>query len=866
VDRIGRYDVLRELGAGGMGRVYLGMDRELERKVALKLLHREDRVERARFRGEARALAALNHPHIVTIYEIGEHAGQRFIAMEYLEGRSLRELLVDPALRPSRERLVAICARIADALVAAHAAGILHRDIKPENVIVADDGMVKVVDFGIARRLGAGDNVLETGPSRALSIAESLTQTLRVPAADALATLTTAAPAATRTVFGTPAYMAPEVLMGEETSPASDVYSLGVLLYECLSGRRPHEGLLHEVIAKVVDGSEDPEPLDDPLGALALAMLARDPIERPVLRAISRALAPKRLATVAPRRSRGTMLATFGAAGLAIAVVAGWSVLRDQQTEGSAALAIAVEPIDIELHTYGADAPNQTVVGEVLAAQLGAYAAISAVSPATLERQAGPTRDLRSAARVLHVRWLLRGRIREAQVLEARFELVELSSETVTELTVTAPAGQLPQLVTNAAYQIAATLHPHVVPPAPDRARAITLYVLGTDKTRIGDWTNARCYLEQAVVLDPSFAEAWQALASARGWSVAPQSLIEQAVERSVALAPPGPRRELWRGVQQFYRSELGAAIATLRPLVERTDLTPDDRKNLDYYLGEAYFHDGDHDAGVHHLQKVIDGLWEPFRPAATHLGEYALVRGDFATAARHSAYGPGPLLVDLARGNYQVVAGAGMSPLDLHAHILMGVPPPPPLVERLQTSGSWRRELVMWRYATADGAAARTIFDELWPELTSPAAHGLVLEIGALLEIALARGRGEDLARILDELRPRGLRGLRRFELLAAPLLGKQPAITRDKLSSREREIVDATAAELAGDHARAVEILERLVANPSTNWDYPERAALFRNLRALGRAERIRTLCEDLRAPKVFRYAWIPLRAGCP
>src|SRR5262249_40550910 len=157
-----------------------------------------------------------SHPNIVTIYEIGNHDDRPFIAMEYLPGRPLHALLQHAATRPPRDELVAICNKVAAALAAAHAAGLLHRDIKPENVIVDDAGCVKVVDFGIAQKLSAAGKV--TGTTRAAVVAAEFARTLRM--FDAAETVVTAA---TRTVFGTPAYMAPEILMGEPSSAASDV-------------------------------------------------------------------------------------------------------------------------------------------------------------------------------------------------------------------------------------------------------------------------------------------------------------------------------------------------------------------------------------------------------------------------------------------------------------------------------------------------------------------------------------------------------------------------------------------------------------------------------------------------------------------
>ena len=221
-----------------MGRVFLALDPTLDRSVALKVLHADasQHDARSRFHHEAKTLAALSHPGIVMIFEIGEHAGQDYIAMEYLPGRSLRELLVRGELGAGRADLIEICAKVAVAVGAAHAAGILHRDIKPENVVVTDGGDVKVVDFGIARRLAVAEG-RKSGHRFATPVEQRLEDLVDVFAATMPGANNDAVVSAgTQTVFGTPGYMAPEMLTGGESSPASDVYALGVMLYECLAG------------------------------------------------------------------------------------------------------------------------------------------------------------------------------------------------------------------------------------------------------------------------------------------------------------------------------------------------------------------------------------------------------------------------------------------------------------------------------------------------------------------------------------------------------------------------------------------------------------------------------------------------------
>jgi predicted ATPase/serine/threonine protein kinase len=211
--RIGAYEVVSLVGRGGMGEVYLAHDTRLGRKVAVKLLRpgltsNPDAVRR--FEQEARAASSLNHPNIVTIYEIGDMGDRRFLAMEFVEGRSL-----DAMARPmSLSSVGQIGAQLAKALGVAHAAGIVHRDIKPENIMVREDGYVKVLDFGIARLLS-------------------------VPAvAGAPATMTGTSPSV---ILGTPRYMSPEQARGGTAMSPSDVFSLGVVLYELATGTHPFE-------------------------------------------------------------------------------------------------------------------------------------------------------------------------------------------------------------------------------------------------------------------------------------------------------------------------------------------------------------------------------------------------------------------------------------------------------------------------------------------------------------------------------------------------------------------------------------------------------------------------------------------------
>ena len=265
-----------------MGQVFLTYDPVLERHVAIKLLHPD--ASQSALREEARAIAALRHAGIVQVFEIGEHEGRDFIAMEYLPGRSLRQVLLD---RPPRQRLLAICLKIVAAVDAAHRAGILHRDLKPENVVVAESDDVTVVDFGLARRLKrpASESGRMTQPHE---VAELFRRT--IPPDPTLGSQDTV-PSDDAQIAGTPAYMAPEVMCGDDSTAASDVYSIGIILYECLVGQRPYAASsLVALIASMIE--EPPAGFVDPLAPIVIRMLARDPAQRPSLAEVRAALEP----------------------------------------------------------------------------------------------------------------------------------------------------------------------------------------------------------------------------------------------------------------------------------------------------------------------------------------------------------------------------------------------------------------------------------------------------------------------------------------------------------------------------------------------------------------------------------------------
>jgi serine/threonine protein kinase/tetratricopeptide (TPR) repeat protein len=217
LDALSKYRIIKKLGAGGMGEVYKAEDPALLRAVAIKVMSKGgERTSDAaiRFLREARAASAFNHPNIVTIYEIGETGEHTYIVMEYVDGRSLRELIKASEVKP--ETVIGITLQICDAMAEAHSHGIIHRDIKPENILLTTRGRVKIVDFGLAK---AVSSELRTG---GITAAESLTDS--------------------GTVMGTLSYMSPEQLRGEHLDERTDIFSFGIVLYEIITGALPFPG------------------------------------------------------------------------------------------------------------------------------------------------------------------------------------------------------------------------------------------------------------------------------------------------------------------------------------------------------------------------------------------------------------------------------------------------------------------------------------------------------------------------------------------------------------------------------------------------------------------------------------------------
>ena len=529
-----------------MALVYLARDVRHDRPVALKVLHPDlaHALGPERFQREIRLLAGLQHPHILTVHDSGESAGQLWFTMPYIEGQSLRQRLdrdkqlpVDEAVRIAREA--------AQALEYAHQHGVVHRDIKPENLLLTQDGNTLVADFGIARTLAAG--------------AERLTET--------------------GLAIGTPAYMSPEQASGEQDIGArSDIYSLGAVLYEMLTGEAPFTGATPQaVIAKRFTGEVPsvrrtrptvPEPLDRAIGR-ALALV---PADRYATAAeFARALAPTESTAAAPALARHGRRTPAALVTLVIGFAIGLGVLfawrrsgRGDGATGPRMLAVLpFENLGGADDAYFADGVTDEVRGK-----LSNLAGIQVIARGSSMPYRNSTKSPRAIGGELGVRYLLTGTVRwerhpdGTSRVRVHPELVEVTDGTPTsrwQQAFDASLTDIFQMQSDIAGQVAQALNVALADSSRrELAAQPTQNLAAYDAFLRGDATSngllagdpstlrkAAAYYEQATALDPSFALAWSHLAQARTRlylnSIPVPALLaaaREAAERAMVLAP----------------------------------------------------------------------------------------------------------------------------------------------------------------------------------------------------------------------------------------------------------------------------------------------------------------------------------------
>ena len=637
--RLGPYEILAPLGAGGMGEVYRARDVRLHREVALKVLPEavaSDASHLARFEREARSASALNHPNIVTIYDVGREGAVSYIAMELVEGRSLRELLADgPA--PLR-KVAALGAQIAEGLARAHAANLAHRDLKPENVMVTPDGLVKILDFGLAKLAPSSDDA-----------SGSVVRTLS---------------AATEPGFivGTVGYMSPEQASGRAIDFRSDQFALGAILYELLTGLRAFQRASPiETLSAVL--KEDPPLLSAVRPQTPEAMrrviercLAKEPDERYAsTRDLARDLAEQRdrpepegpplpspASEALPRPRRVLVPVALVAVGV---LAAAYFVVRGPRGPADEPeRSIAILPFQNlggrSEDQYFADGMTESLITDVARnKELLVIARNSAF--AYKDKPVDP----RVVGRNLGVRYLLEGSVqRVGSSVRVNVQLVD----SVTGYNVWAekydrPLSDVFALQDDISRRIAGSLKLALAPSRPPtrNADAYDAYLRGIHHLHGIDRSAADAAIpmfERAISLDPAFAAAHAGLGSAyatKFFAVEPrpewETRASSAIQRALTLDPNLPEAYVARGnlrwtlANGFPHEE---AIRDFRRALEINPSLADARR----YLGRVYYHIGLFDESLSELNQALrvdpNDLWVIYR-----IGNLYLYRQEYEKA-----------------------------------------------------------------------------------------------------------------------------------------------------------------------------------------------------------------------------------------
>ena len=532
---VGPYHIVRQLGSGGMGVVWLAEDTRLNRKVALKTVKSADADTtegRQRLMREARAAAALNHPHIATVHDVLDAEGKVIVVFEYVEGDTL-------AARLQRGRLpiaeaVEIAWQLADALAAAHAQGVIHRDLKPSNVVLGPDGRAKLLDLGIARLVPAGHDVHASVPG---TIGGGL--------------------------VGTPGYASPEQYLSRNVDGRADLYALGVILYEMIVGKRPFPG--HDPVALATSVLRDEAPklasstgvwVPPRLEALVARLLDRDPAKRPSsgdqvlvelspLRDLESSPLARRTVLLRrriPTRTMAAAAATTIAVLLGVVVWLQWKVTRP----GPAMPVVAVLPFV----NMSGDTVNDYLgagLAESLITSLASAPTVTVLSRSAVEESRQQNPDRASFVRALDANYVVSGSVQEvADRLRVTLNLERPDASVAWGRTVEGPTRDLFNLQSQLASLLADALNEQspsderAEPAAPSTASepAQLAYWKGRahfDRRDLaGNIHAALKEFENAVALDPKFAMAFAGLAEAQ-WAMYLQTRDRQWAQRAVA-------------------------------------------------------------------------------------------------------------------------------------------------------------------------------------------------------------------------------------------------------------------------------------------------------------------------------------------
>ena len=626
-DVIGHYEIVSFIGAGGMGQVYLAQDTMLGRKVALKVLVpalANDERGLQRFEKEARAASALNHPNILTIYEFGQVDRLHFIASEYVDGPTLRQMLTGHGL--PLETAIDIALQISKALEAAHASGIVHRDIKPENIMVRGDGLVKVLDFGIVKLIES-----QSRPATMLTVPLSISQ-------EGL-------------VIGSARYMSPEQARGLEVDRRSDIFSLGAVLYEMIAGKAAFDGAtISDVIAEILKGTpeslgeiapETPAELQeivgkatikdcesryqtakemaDDLASTAIALQAGHP------NATGNSTMEPRPATRYAVRTVGIRLAA-NANAKKPGVRFGWLGLRTRWF-AIAALALAVAAVALFLRSGNPTLPGAQTHAHTLAilpfrnlrqdsslnylgfslsdaviTNLGSVASLTVRPSSSIECYRNQDVDPIKAGHDLDADTVLTGSfIRDGDNLRITTQLVDVKSDKILwQDLIDVKFDRLLTVQDRVSRKIVEGLQLHLTPAeaqtlSPERPvnqQAYEDYLRGIDLYSMNDFGAAIAMLEKSAAIDPNYALTWAHLGKAYTTSATLRmggreqyDKAQAAYLKAIALNPKLPEPRIYMANMLTDTGRVEQAVPLLRTALE----TSPNNAELHWELGYAY-------------------------------------------------------------------------------------------------------------------------------------------------------------------------------------------------------------------------------------------------------------------------------------